>query len=61
VSTKKGKTGHKVESVFIGGQDLFQPPESVWDDLDDIPSYSKTLIERLNGNLSRELVVLSAC
>ncbi|WP_111560138.1 caspase family protein [Paracoccus sediminilitoris] len=57
VSTKKGKKGYIVESVFIGGQDVFQPPESDWDDLDGIPSYSKTVIERLNGNLSRELVV----
>ncbi len=57
VSTKKRKKGYVVESVFIGGKDLFQPPESDWDDLDGIPSYSKTVIERLNGNLSRELVV----
>jgi hypothetical protein len=28
-----------------------------WDDLDGIPSYYKTVIERLNGNLSSELVV----
>ncbi|WP_237064627.1 caspase family protein [Loktanella sp. M215] len=57
VSTKKKKKGYLVESVFIGGLDLFQRPESDWDDLDGIPLYSKTIIERLNANLSHELVV----
>ena len=59
VSTKKKrkKKGYVIESVFIGGQDVLQLPESDWDDLDGIPSYSKTVVERLKGNLSRELVV----
>lgn len=57
VSTKKEKKGYLVEAVFVGGKDLLQPPEADWDDLDGIPSYSKTVIERLNGNLSQQLVV----
>lgn len=57
VSTKKGKKGYLVEAVFIGGQDLLQLPEGDWDDLEGIPSYKKTVIEGLNGNLSHELVV----
>ncbi len=57
VATKKVKKGYLVESIFIGGQDLLQPPEGDWDDLDGIQPYSKTVMERLNGNLALELVV----
>ncbi|MCY0150218.1 caspase family protein [Hoeflea sp. G2-23] len=57
VSTKKIKAGYLVEAIFIGGKDLLQASESEWDDLDGIPSHSKTVIEQLNGTLSRELVV----
>ena len=57
VATKKVKKGYLVESIFVGGRDVLQPPEGDWDDLDGIRPYSKTVMERLNGNLAVELVV----
>ena len=57
IGTKKLKKGYRVESVFIGGQDVLEVPGDEHDDSDDGISYSRTVQERLEESLSVKLAV----
>ena len=57
VSTKKKKDGLFVDAIYVGGVDVLRAEEDAWDTDDGKPFYMRIDPDRLNQQLSEELVV----
>jgi hypothetical protein len=57
VSTKKKKDGLFVDAIYVGGVDVLRAEEDAWDTGDGKPVYTRIDADRLNDQLSEQLVV----
>ncbi|MER9696995.1 caspase family protein [Mesorhizobium sp. M0146] len=57
VSTKKKKEGFVVDAIYVGGVDVLRSEEDAWDTEDGKRFYMQITADRLNHELSEELVV----
>lgn len=57
ISTKKKKDGLVVDAIYVGGANVMRAEEDAWDTDDGEPHYMRIGADRLNQELSEQLVV----